>query len=62
MTTAEFVKMVQAGEFKGRVVIDNDQVYAYDEDGNEVHDFDDRGPGGALFAVLNAIGANPEYC
>lgn len=58
-TTDEFVKAVQAGEFTGRVIVDNDCVNAYQDD-EEVCDFEDSGPEGALIDVLASLGANAE--
>lgn len=58
-SVAEFVKAAQGGKFKGVVIVDNDCVNAYVGD-DEVFDFDDAGPEGALIDVLEAIGAKAE--
>lgn len=66
-TTKDFIDAVTSGEFVGRVVVDNDQVYAYsapDNDdeynGEKVFDFEDCGPEGALIDVLTALGVPAE--
>lgn len=58
-TTEAFVKAVQAGVFTGRVIVDNDCVNAYEGD-EEVCDFEDAGPEGALVDVLEALGTKAE--
>ncbi len=58
--TQSFVEAVQNKSFDGRVVIDNDCVYAYDR-GQLVFDFEGRSPDGAFLLVLEALGANVDY-
>lgn len=58
-TTKAFVKAVQAGGFAGSVIVDNDCVNAYEGD-EEVCDFEDNGPEGALIDVLSALGVSAE--
>jgi hypothetical protein len=58
-TISEFVTAAKEGHFTGRVIVDNDQVYAYEGD-EEVCDFEDCGPEGALIEVLTALGVKAE--
>ena len=58
-TIAAFVEAVKEGSFVGTVTVDNDQVYAYDGE-DEVCDFEDAGPEGALIGVLAAMGVSAE--
>ena len=55
ITTKSFLKAVHSGEFKGRVVIDNDSVNAFVGD-DDVFDFQGCGLEMALFVLLTAIG------
>ncbi len=59
-STGEFVKAALAGKFKGVVIVDNDCVTAH-VDEEEVFNFGDQGPEGALVDVLEAIGAKADF-
>ncbi len=58
--TKSFLKAIQNKSFKGRVIVDNDCVLAYD-DGEVLFDCVGKSPSDALFFVLEAIGANVDY-
>ena len=60
MKTRDFIKMVVAGEFKGRIIIDNDSVSAY-EHGEKVCDFDGDNPDHVLLRLLKAFGVKVEF-
>ncbi len=55
-----FLEAVQNKSFKGRIIVDNDCVLAY-ESGELVFDFEELSPRDALFFVLEALGADVDY-
>jgi hypothetical protein len=58
-TITDFIIAAKAGKFTGRVIVDNDQVTAYEGD-EIVCDFEDCGPDGALIEVMAALGVKAE--
>ncbi len=58
--TKSFIEAVQNKSFKGRVIVDNDCVLAYDN-GEITFDFCGQSPVYALFFVLEALGVDVDY-
>jgi hypothetical protein len=60
-TIAAFMKAAQAGELADVVVIvDNDEMKAYNKHDTCVCDFEDQVPQRALFGIFMALGVNAE--
>ena len=59
-TTKDFINAAILGDFKGKVVIDNDNVTAR-EDGEVVCNFGGGGPEVALSYVLDALRIKNEW-
>lgn len=55
-----FLDAIQNKSFKGRIIIDNDCVLAY-ESGELAFDFENLSPRDALFFVLEYLGADVDY-
>ena len=58
-TTKAFLAAVQAGEFTGQVIVDNDCVDAYQGD-EKVCNFGDDVPENVLISMLEALGVEAE--
>lgn len=55
-----FMQAKEKGKFDGVVVVDNDNVKAYDKKLNCVYDFGEAGPESVLVSILRRIGFNVE--
>ena len=58
--TKSFLEDVRNKSFKGRIIIDNDCVLAY-ERGELAFDFENLSPRDSLFFVLEYFGADVDY-